>query len=104
MDSLYLIGEGVRRAVAARELGLIVFPAVVLDRDGHFGPQFDVPLVQLYSSKATIVRVDGNQRYLRVERAMVDPVLRAILPAIELRIISPRQAKYLIRLMDVVLE
>jgi hypothetical protein len=57
----YLIKAGVRRCVAAREAGLKDIPAIVIEL-GKPDVFVRIPLNQLYSSKAEILR---DYRYIR---------------------------------------
>jgi hypothetical protein len=102
-DPIYLIMAGVRRSVAARELGLTTFRAVV-DVGGALGPVFEVPLASLYSTKDRISRSAENDRYLKVERAIADPLVRPLVPELIVTRLSEKRIKYFTALKDVVLE
>jgi hypothetical protein len=102
-DPLFLIDNGVRRAVACREAGLIEIRAFV-ESGGVRGPEFLVRLDQLYSPKDRIERNDPWNRYLDVESAMATDAGRAALPAIQLAPLPDNRVKYFTRLADVVLE
>ena len=103
-DPIYLIAAGVRRAVAARELGLSALPAVVIASDGTTGSVFDVPLEGLYSPKDRISRSGQGGRYDVVEKAMADPAIRPNILPLELAALRPNRAKYFTHLPDVVLD
>jgi hypothetical protein len=104
VGSVYLIVEGVRRAVAARRAGLTTFPAVVLAPDGTHGPRFDVLIDELYSTKAKVARTGDRGRYARVEAGMADPGDRVNIPEIVVRVVGSQLARYFVRLEDVLLE
>ena len=103
-DPVYQIVEGVRRSVAAREVGLSTIAAAIQAADGKLGPEFDVSLEALYSSKASVPRLDSSQRYLRIERAMADPLQRVKVPAIVVSVLPSRLTNLFTPSTDVVLE
>jgi len=96
--------EGVRRSVAAREVGLATIAALMQTPDGTMVPVFNVQLDVLFSTKVSVSRLETNHRYLQKELAMANPVDRSNLPAIVIRAVSTRLARLLTPLKDVVLE
>ena len=102
-DQPYLILAGVRRAVAARELGWSSIRAVVT-AGASAGTVIDVPLVDLYSPKDRVSRSWQRGRYADIEAAMADPNTRDAVPDIEVVALRPERTKYRTRLLDVTLE
>lgn len=102
-DPAYLIMAGVRRAVAARELGLATIPATITAGPDK-GMELDIPLDELYSPKERISRSDQIGRYNAVEQATADPAIRLKIPRIEIVPLRPNRLKYYTRLQDVALD
>jgi hypothetical protein len=100
--ALYKIMSGVHRSVAAREAGLSEIKAVV-DRGQGLGPPEMVLLSELVSHKPSIGRWDRNRDFMVLLAIMLDPIQRDGLESIELMMITPARAKYLMPLKDVVL-
>ena len=85
----YYIEAGVRRAVAARELGLPTISAI-LHEDGKPSTPVTVNISDLFSPKASISRSDA--RYVKVLGGMSSPRTRALVPAIDIQPLSvPKQ-------------
>jgi hypothetical protein len=83
-DSQYYISEGVRRAVAARELGLIGILAN-LQSEGQPDRLICVDLDVLHSPKAVIARFEDHRRnFSSLMRAMSTPEGRSKIPPIEI--------------------
>ncbi len=81
----YYIADGVHRAVAARENGLLLFPArlVVQGQPDQF---IYVSPDQLHSPKVSISRkVTSRRNYLALQSALATPAGRATVPPIEVR-------------------
>jgi hypothetical protein len=81
----YYIADGVHRAVAARESGLLILRArlVIQEQPDQF---IDVGPDQLHSPKASISRkVTARRNYPALEAAMATPVGSAAVPAIEVQ-------------------
>ena len=83
MDEFY-IEAGVHRAVAARENGLKVLPAV-LYVPGQPPRRLWVSLDQLYSYRRSISRSDPRHNYPALERALGTVAGRMLMPVIELQ-------------------
>ena len=81
----YYIEGGVRRAVAARELGLLTISAT-LHEDGMPSIPVTINISDLFSPKASISRSDA--RYVKVLRGMSSPQTRALVPAIDVQPLS----------------
>ena len=75
----YFIVEGVRRAIAAREVGLSTLRAT-LEVPGRPDLDFNAPLSSLYAGRAATPRTDV--RYLRPFYGLQDPAERAKAPRI----------------------
>jgi len=81
----YYIADGVHRAVAARENGLLLIPARLVvqgqpDRLIYVRPD------QLHSPKASISRiVTARRNYPALEAALASPAGRAAIPPIEVQ-------------------
>lgn len=100
-DEIYFIAAGVRRAVAARERGLRVIPAKLIE-DGNTIRQWVVSLDQLVSPKDRVSRSDP--RYQRVFALLATPAGRMRMPDIEVEHVSTERAALLTKLSDVLLE
>ena len=96
-DQFYIV-EGVRRAVAARELGLPTLPAT-LERPGHPDHDFDVPLDRLHAGRDSPPRMEP--RFLRVDYGLQDPAQRPSLPRIILVPLANASGGYTVPLQSV---
>ena len=76
-DPQYYIREGVRRAVAARELGFAVVPAWLII-DGQPDRRIYVSPDQLHSPRDTVIA--SHPRYLSVLKGYSTPAGRLIVP------------------------
>jgi hypothetical protein len=102
-SGLFLIVAGVRRAVAAREVGLTTFPALIA-AGPRKGQIIDVLLDELYATKDRVSRSAQNWRYDDIERAVADPLVRPKVPELEISPVSAKRAARFTKLTDVVLE
>jgi hypothetical protein len=86
----YYISNGVRRAVAAREAGIKVIPAI-LKEPGKPDKVIYVLPDQLHSPKSSVSASDP--RYRRIEKGMATPAGRARMPPVEIEALgNPGQA------------
>jgi hypothetical protein len=85
----FFIENGVHRAVAARENGMRMIPAVLYE-PGRTPRVIFVALDQLFSPRVSISRSDPRHNYTALERAMGTPVGRSRIPPID---VQPRGAK-----------
>jgi hypothetical protein len=85
----YYIEDGVHRAVAARECGLKVIPAVLFE-PGQPSRTVYVPLDQLHSPKMSISRSDPRHNYPALEAAMSTPLGRSKIPPISIQRLGAR--------------
>lgn len=83
MDEYY-IEAGVHRAVAIRENGLRVIPAILYE-PGQPPRAIWAPLDRLHSCRASISRSDPRHNYPALERAMGTALGRSRMPPIELQ-------------------
>ena len=97
----YYIYEGVRRSVAARELGLPVINAVLV-REGYPDTPLFVPLGRLHSSKPAISR--SHKRYLDVHHALSTIAGRSTIDPIIIQPLGARAQSGSTPLHDVLLE
>ncbi len=84
MDPQYFIEDGVHRAVAARENGLRMIPAVLFV-DGQPPRTLMAQLKDLHSPKSVISRSDPRRKYGALESAMGTVQGRARIPPISLQ-------------------
>ena len=75
----YRIQDGVRRGVAAREVGVSRVYAEVFDAEGRLLRREAISLDELFSPKSQIAR---DARYIRIYGAMLTPQGRARIPPI----------------------
>jgi hypothetical protein len=80
----YYIEAGVHRAVAIRENGLHLIPAILYE-PGQLPRSLSVSLDQLHTSRRTISRSDPRHNYSGLERAMGTILGRSRMPPIELQ-------------------
>src|SRR5437879_4984569 len=81
----YYIADGVHRAVAARENGLLLIPARLVVQ-GQRDQFIDVNLDQLHSPKGSISRrVTSRRNYPALEAALATTTGRAAVPPIEVQ-------------------
>jgi len=81
----YYIADGVHRAVAARENGLLLLPARLVAQ-GQLDLLIYVRPDQLHSPKASISgRVTSRRNYPALEAALATPAGRAAVPPIEVQ-------------------
>ena len=81
----FYIADGVHRAVAARENGLLLVPARLVVQ-GQRDQFIDVSLDQLHSPKASISRrVTSRRNYPALEAALASPAGKAVVPPIEVQ-------------------
>jgi hypothetical protein len=80
----FFIENGVHRAVAARENGLRVIPAI-LHEPGQPPRQVYIPLDCLHSPRRSISRSDPRHNYPALEQAMGTPLGRSRVPPIEVQ-------------------
>ena len=81
----YYIADGVHRAVAARENGLLILRARLVIQ-GQPDQLIDVSPDQLHSPKVSISRkVTSRRNYPALEAVMASPVGSAAVPPIELQ-------------------
>ncbi len=93
MDSQYYIEDGVHRAVAARENGLRMIPAVLFV-DGQPPQALLAPLKDLHSPRSAISRSNPRYRYDVLKAAMATVSGRARMPPISLQPLGvPGQTK-----------
>jgi hypothetical protein len=84
----YYIADGVYRAVAARENGLLLFPARLVAQ-GYADRFIYVSPDQLHSPKASISRsVTSRRNYSALEAALATPAGRAAVPPIEIQMLG----------------
>jgi hypothetical protein len=87
----YFIEDGVHRAVAARQCGLVLMPAVLYEA-GRAPQLILVQLDQLHSPKRLISRSDPRHNYAALETAMVTITGRSKIPRISIQPLgSPAQ-------------
>jgi hypothetical protein len=80
----FFIENGVHRAVAARENGLPVVPAILYE-PGAAPRQIWVKLDQLHSPRRSVSRSDPRHNYPALEQAMGTPLGRSRMPPIEVQ-------------------
>jgi hypothetical protein len=80
----YFIEDGVHRAVAARQHGLKIIPAVLYEA-GNPPRRVYVPLDQLHSPKASISRSDPRHNYPALAAAMATAVGQSRIPPISIQ-------------------
>jgi len=80
----YYIEAGVHRAIALRENGLQVAPAI-LYKPGEPPKLIWVSLDQLHSHRPSISRSDPRHNYPALERAMATALGRSRMPPLELQ-------------------
>ncbi len=100
-DAHYYFREGVRRAVAARELGL-EFLQAVLEIEGQPDRKIDVPLDRLHSPKGETSASDP--RYRNVLQGLSTESGRMRMPAIAVAPLGTRRQSGSIPLSEVRLE
>jgi hypothetical protein len=80
----FFIENGVHRAIAARENGLLLIPAVLYE-SGAAPRTIWVRLDQLHSPRRSISRSDPRHNYPALEQAMGSPQGRSRMPPIEVQ-------------------
>jgi hypothetical protein len=80
----YFIEDGVHRAVAARQNGLKIIPAVLYEA-GSPPRRVYVPLDQLHSPKPSISLSDPRHNYPALAAAMGTPLGRSRIPPISIQ-------------------
>lgn len=99
----YRLLEGVHRCVAAHMTGQTEIAACI-DFDGHLGEKRMVPLTAIFSSKTEIGWRDRGRDFQVLLDRMANEEERGQLAPVELIVISPRGAKYLTRIEDVIVQ
>jgi len=84
LDPQYFIEDGVHRAVAARENGLLMIPAILFI-DGQPSQRLMARVQDLHSPKSVISRSDPRHNYRRLEAVMGTVLGRARIPPISLQ-------------------
>jgi hypothetical protein len=99
----YYIEAGVHRAVAFRENGLQVVPAILHEPD-HMPRMIWVRLDQLHSYRRSISRSDPRHNYPTLESAMGTVLGRSRVPPIELQPLGIDGQPSTVPLAEVVIE
>src|SRR5262245_24079877 len=83
-DPQYFIEDGVHRAVALRENGVSVVPAILLER-GRAPRRIQARLDQLHSPRRAVSRSDPRHNYPGLEALLSSPAGRARMRPIHLQ-------------------